>query len=420
MYERIKKVMVTHTFRQSVVTVISTFGSAGLGAVFYLLIARLIGSHEYGLFSISLTIASIAVTFADVGMSQGLVKFVARNASGNGYFPYAKLALVTKLGIGGLIGLGLWLLARPISELVLHQPEVGRLLPIVGITILGLLLFGFTVSVFQGLQRFWLWGGLQIAGNLVRLGLFGILFFTTRVDSLLAILLFASAPIAGFSLTWIWLPLSILKSKITSKHFYEFWSFNKWTAAFTITSTLASRLDTLLSARYLSLSDTGVYALATTMVAFLPQLSSAIGAVTAPKFASFNDNSTSQKYLGKAALFSLATSMAVALVMIPTALVVIRFTGRDFSASFTPFLILLLSLAIFTSLNPIRDSILYFYQKPQFFFWGNLTQAIVLVIAGLVLIPLYGVTGTALSALISHIYFGAICIWQYKILSDPK
>ncbi len=415
MYSRIKNVIATNTFRQSIITVISTFATAGLGAVFYLLLARIIGAHEYGLFSVVVSILTIVVTFTDVGMGQGLVKFVAENSGSDKYQPYVKIALFTKIIIGLVVCLALWLFAKPLAVSLLHQPEVTKLLPIAGWGILSIMLFSLSIYVFQGLQKFTLWGGLQVGANFFRLLLLGfLLLVAVKIDSVWMLVLFIAAPLSGFLLSWFWLPVSIFKAKITLVHWHNFWNFNKWTAALGITATLASRLDTLLTARFLSLSQTGVYAMAITMVAFLPQLSSAIGAVTAPKFASFSDSDHSRRYLLKATLFSFGTSLAVALAMIPAALLVIRFTGRDFSASFTPFLILLLSLAIFTSLNPVRDSILYFYKRPQFFFWANLVQAVIIIGTGFFLIPRFGIIGTALTVLISHIFFAVASILEYE------
>lgn len=103
----------THTFRQSIITVVSTFVTAGLGAVFYLLLARLIGAHEYGLFSVVVSLLTIIVTFADLGMSQSLVKFVAENSESDKYQPYVKIALFTKIAIGLAVSLALWLFAKP-------------------------------------------------------------------------------------------------------------------------------------------------------------------------------------------------------------------------------------------------------------------------------------------------------------------
>ncbi|HCH59306.1 MAG: hypothetical protein UX80_C0002G0063 [Candidatus Amesbacteria bacterium GW2011_GWA2_47_11b] len=410
----INQALQTSTFRQSVVTVFSTFATAGLGAVFYLFLARLVGAHEYGLFSVVISFLTIVATIADLGMNQGLIRFVAENSQSNQYQPYAKIALLSKLLISSIILVGFVFLAQPITGYLLHQQEVYPLLPLAGLGAVFILLFSFSTSVLQGLQKFVLWGGLQVAANFFRLVLFGTLFLILKINAYWGLILFGSAPFLGFVVSWFWLPLSIFQSKFTPRQFCNFWNFNKWTAAFVTTSVLASRLDILLSARFLSLSETGVYSLATTMVAFLPQLSGAIGAVTAPKFASFSDSSHSQKYLAKAALFSFGTSLAVALAMIPAALVVVWFIGRDFSASFTPFLILLASLAIFTSLNPVRDSIMYFYKRPQFFFWANLAQAAIIVAVGLLLIPRFGVVGTALAVLISHIFFAVASFMEYE------
>ena len=415
MYSRIKSVIMTHTFRQSVITVVSTFGTAGLGAVFYLLLARTIGSHEFGLFSVAVSILTLLVSFADVGMGQGLVKFVAENNRNNAYWPFAKIAIQTKIAIGAFFCVILWIFSHPIGNLVLHQPEVAPLLPIVGFGIFAILLFGLATYIFQGQQKFILWGGTQFGANFFRLILFGLLLSVVKIDSYLGLILFASAPLFGFLISIIWLPLiNIIKAKITREQIQKFWHFNKWTAAFTITGSLSGRIDTLLTARFLTLSDTGVYSLAVTMVAFLPQFASALGAVTAPKFASFTNSTYSSRYLLKAGLFSLGTSLIVALIMIPTALIVLWLTGRDFSAAFAPFLILLASLTLFTSLNPLRDSILYFYHLPQFFFWANLTQAAIVITMGSLLIPRFGIIGTAAAVLISHIFFAAASLWQYE------
>ena len=417
MYKKIINILNTTTVRQSFITVVSTFLAAGLGAVFYLALARVMGPREYGIFSLILTLITLSVTVAELGMSQGIIKFAAKSLGGDKHLPYLKLALLTKIGVGIILGLVLWLFPKIIAVSLLHQPDVAPLLPLAGLSILGVLLFGYSISVFQGLQKFLLWGLFQTGANLIRLIFMGLSALFVRINSFWGLVLFASAPITGFFSSWFFLPRRTLQVSVSSNHIKQFWDFSKWTAAFTITSSIAARLDMFLTARFLDLSQTGIYALAAIMASFLPQLSSAIGAVTATKFASFSDHSHSQKYLRKALLFSVGVSLTVALTLIPTALVVIRFTGKDFSVSFAPFIILLLSLAIFTSLNPIRDSILYFYHRPQFFFWTGLAQALILIIAGGLLIPAFGIMGTAVSVLISHIFMALACIWQYQQLS---
>ena len=308
MIKKISEILKTQTFRQSIITVVATFATAGFGAVFYLLLARLIGSRDYGLFSISTSILTLVVGVADLGMAQGLVKFVAENSKTSLYMSYVKIALKAKLIVGLAVWAGLWLFANPLSQLLGH-PEVAPLLPIVGLGVLSMLLFALSIYVFQGLQKFILWGGIQIGGNIFRLVIFAILILVLKIDSFWGLLLFISAPFFGFLVSWIWLPLGIFKAPVSKGQQSQFWNFNKWTSAFTIVSVLTSRMDILLTARFLSLSETGIYSLATIMVAFLPQLSSAFGAVTAPKLASFSDAKHSREYVAKATLFSLGISI---------------------------------------------------------------------------------------------------------------
>jgi O-antigen/teichoic acid export membrane protein len=413
MLKKIIEILRTNTFRQSLITTVSSFVTAGLGAIFYLILARMIGSRDYGLFSISVSVLTLLVGVVDLGMAQGLVRFVAENSRDLKYLPFAKIALKTKLIIGLSVWAILWVYAIPISRLIGH-PEIVTLLPAVGLGIISMILFSLSIFIYQGLQRFLIWGALQIGGNIFRLILLGILYFWVKIDPFWGLVLFVSAPLFGFIVSWFWLPTNIFSVHTTNKQQNQFWNYNKWTAAFTIVSVLTSRLDIMLTARFLSLSETGVYSLATVMVAFLPQLSSAFGAVTAPKLASFNDSTHSRNYVAKATLFSLGSSILVGLLMIPAALFVIWFTGKDFSQALIPFLILLVALLIFNSLNPVRDSLLYYYKLPRFFFWSNAVQGIVLIVASLILIPSLGAVGTALAVLVGHVVFAGICLWKYE------
>jgi O-antigen/teichoic acid export membrane protein len=413
MIRKISEILRTKTFQQSIITVVATFATAGLGAVFYLLLARLIGANDYGLFSISVSILTLLVGVVDLGMAQGLVRFVSENSNDLKYLAYAKIALKTKFIVGLSVWAVLWVFAGPISQLIGH-PEIKVLLPVVGLGIISMILFALAIYIFQGLQKFLLWGGLQISGNIFRLILLSLLFLWVKIDPTWGLLLFISAPLFGFIISWFWLPTKIFSAIVTKEQHSQFWNFNKWTAAFTIVSVLTSRIDILLTARFLSLSETGVYSLSTIMVAFLPQLSSAFGAVTAPKLASFSDAKHSREYVSKATLFSLGISIVVGLFMIPAALFVIWFTGKDFSQALIPFLILLIALLIFNSLNPVRDSILYYYKLPKFFFWAGLMQATALILASIILIPIWGVVGTALSVLIGQIILSVVCLWKYE------
>lgn len=415
MISKIKKIFETQTLRQAAVTSAATFLASGLGAVFYLLLAKILGPAEYGLFFLAMATLAVVTSVADLGLGPSLVRFVGANRQNRQYLPFVNLALKTKFISGLLVTITFAGLSSFLARYVFHQPALSSLLSLVGIGVLSQLLFFLPLAVFQGLQRFWLWGGFQVGVNALRLFLlvpFIIFFHLTTFQSLLV---FVAAYIVGFGISLFWMDKGLITSNATNPQIKSFWSFNKWTALTGVLMAAASRVDIFLTGRFLSLAQVGIYSLATIMVAFLPQLAGAIGAVTTAKFASFHDPESPKKYLGKAVLFVGGISVLVALAMIPVAIIVIRFAGKsDYIAAFVPFVILLVGLVIFLFTNPIRDSLMYYHTKPQFFFWLSLGQAITVFLVGWNLIPLWGVMGASLSFVAGQIFVAGTSIWYYR------
>lgn len=415
---RFQKILHTHTLRQSAITVSSMFLSAFLGAIYYIVLARMLSTSDYGLFSLGMLVLQIGVTISDLGLGQSVVRFIGQNRESNNYFPYANLALRIKFASGGLICIILSVFSDFLADKIFHQHLLANFLPFVGLGVFSLSLFGFSLSLFQGLQKFFLWGALQISVNLLRLFVLVPIFWFGFITPSFSLLSYIIAVVIFFLAGWHWINRDVLFSKITKLHIQAFFSYNLWTALFGIVSTLVSRIDTFLVARYLTLSHTGVYSLAVTMNTFMPQLSTAIGAVTSAKLAGFKDRQTERKYLIKATIFSAGIGLSTAFLMLPVALVVIRFTNNaDYSLAFNPFVFLLISSIIFTALNPIRDSILYYFAKPKFFFWANLAQGLALLIISPLLIRQFETTGSAISVLISQVLFAVLCLWYYNNVS---
>lgn len=418
MYKKIKSLLNTHTVRQSVITSFSTFTTAGLGAVYYLLLARLLGPEKYGLMTLSLQIMLAVTPLADLGTGTAMVRFIGEKTTD--YKSFTSVAFRIKLFTGVLSILLLTLGANFISVNLFREPRLATLLPLVGLGVIVIMLFNFSVAILQGLQKFVAWGGVQIGANIIRILLLGVIYVVGLISPSAAILIFIISFIIGFLFSWRWLDKSTITSKVTRNTFEEFWRFNKWTALFTIAASISSRLDSFFTARYLNITQVGIYSLAITMSSFLPQVASALGAVTAPKFSRFSSNKESNIYLKKTLPFALVVSVGVSLLMVPAGLFVVWFTGRDFSSAMTPFIILLISMVIFAGSGPLRDSLLYSYKKPQIFFYAAVIQGFVVSISGIFLIPKYGITGAAISTLLSQVSILIICIFSYIRLNNKK
>jgi len=58
--------------------------------------------------------------------------------------------------------------------------------------------------------------------------------------------------------------------------------------------------------------------------------------------------------------------------------------------------------------SPLRDSLLYYYSRPDFIFWISIGHSLVTLISGLILLPIYGLVGAAISNLLGQAFLNLI------------
>ena len=71
-------VLKTSTFQQSSVTFISTMLVGVLGAVFYIITARILGPADFGVMSVAISTMALVTSIGNLGTDTGLVNFVTR------------------------------------------------------------------------------------------------------------------------------------------------------------------------------------------------------------------------------------------------------------------------------------------------------------------------------------------------------
>jgi PST family polysaccharide transporter len=113
-------------------------GNFGVG----ILLARLLAPSEFGIFAVALTVQTIVVTFAELGMSSDLIR--------NGDIDRRAGTVTTVAAInGGLLALSMSLLATPIASLL----GSAQAAPTVRVMSLTLVLAGLSVVPYAKLQR---------------------------------------------------------------------------------------------------------------------------------------------------------------------------------------------------------------------------------------------------------------------------
>lgn len=398
----LKKVFSSTTWKQSQITLIGTLINGVLGALFYVLMARYLGPSDFGLLIISITTLTLIADIADSGTNTGLIRFVSShlNSDKDKAFKFLKLGLEVKL-VAWLIILVVGFYFSPfIANSIFLKNDLLIPFRLVMVGIGGALLFTFATSSLQSFQKYFLWSFVNITSNLLRLVFVFLLLFSQQLNLITGLISYISLPFLGFSVSLLFLPTrQILGVKNELSVAGQFFKFNRWVALFTIIAAVSSRLDTFLNARLLNSEEVGIYAAASQLTQFIPQLVGALGVVVAPKFASFQSKDEMLVYFKKIQVMVLGLSLTIILA-IPLSFYVIPFLyGASYYKAIAPFIILLSSMVIFLLSVPLHNSIIFFFGRSDIFVWIALMHLLIVGCLGYFLIGNYGVVGTALTVL---------------------
>ncbi len=415
------KVFKTKTFRQSGITFSGIFISGALGAIFFIILARHLGPVSFGIFSVSIAALTLISDIGNIGTNTGVVRFVGKyiQKEKKKALRFLKLGLKVKIVVWLLLFILGWRLIPWIVEAILRKPELLFPLRLAIIGVGGALLFSFSTFAIQAIQRFWIWSGLHVSINFLRLLGAGLLISLGLLSLESSLIIYIIFLFLGFFLGLLFLP-NFLPIKGENKVSREFFSYNKWVALFILIAAISSRLDIFLSTRLLSLKEVGIYSVAISLAAIVPQIVSALATVAAPKLAGFTNVKQAISYLKKLQVFSIGLAVAGILIGIPLAYFLIPVLyGSEYIASIIPFAILLLAQAIFLISVPAHTSVIYYFSYPKLFVWISLGHLLIIAGLGWVLISSYGFIGAALAVLIGNIFnFLVPAIWALRRFSS--
>lgn len=398
----LKSILKTATFRQSSITFTGTILNGLLGALFYIVIARILGPAQFGLLTVAIVTVTLIADIADIGTNTGLIRFVSSNLTHNKEkaLKFLKLSLEIKLIVWVISFFVIFLSAPILANQIFHKEELINPLRLVSLGVGGALLFSFATSSLQAFQKYFLWSVVNVVTNLLRLIFILILGFYVTVNVEGSLLIYIILPFFGFFLTLFILPTrKIFSARNEYSLSKELFSYNIPVAIFTFIAAISARLDTFLTASLLTARDVGIYGAAHQLVQVVPQLISALGVVAAPKFASFENINKMMEYFKKFQLF-VSGIVLLGIVAIPIAVYLIPIIyGQEYIESIGPFVILLLAMLVFLFSIPVHNSIIFYFGRPDVFIWVSIGHLILIAGLGYFMISNFGIIGASLTVL---------------------
>ncbi len=398
----LKSILSTATFKQSQITVTGTLINGLLGFGFFIFLARFLGPSDFGLFIIAITTMVLIADIADIGTNTGLIRFVSANLAANNdkAYRFLKLSLKIKFITWVISFIAVFFLAPFLAREVFHKMELILPLQLAGFGVGSALFFTFATSSLQAYQKYFLWSVVNILTNALRLLLILALGYFLILDLQSSLITYIALPFFGFFITLLILPTrKIIQSKNEFSLSKELFQYNIPVAIFTMIAAFSAKLDTYLTAVLLSSKEVGIYGLANQLVVFLPQLVSALGLVSSPKFASFQNNEQMLVYFKK---FQLLVSGLVVLgiLTIPISTFIIPLMLGQYQETVIPFTILFIAQLIFLFSIPVHHSVIFYFGRPDVFIWVSIGHLILIGGLGYLLISIYGVLGASITVLV--------------------
>ncbi|QQG43457.1 MAG: oligosaccharide flippase family protein [Candidatus Daviesbacteria bacterium] len=396
-----KLALQTKTLKDSFVTTSGTVINGVLGILFYILVARSLGSENFGIFTIAVATITILADIGSLGIDTGIIRFISKYLNGK-YKLFLKLGLEIKILVWLTVAIFGWLIAPILAQSFFGKSELVQPLRMSLLGAGGAMFFSFIATSFQGLQKYWVWSAFNITSNSIRLVLILLLSLTVGLTLENTLIIYIVIPFIFFFLGLFLLP-NFLVEKNEQSVIKEFFKFNRWMILLTIVAALGARVDTFMAAKFLSIGQVGLYGVALQVAGVLPQLIFALAAVVAPKFASFNTRSQAWNYFKKVELLVLGLAF-LGILLIPVAnLLIPLIYGSVFEGSVRAFTILFIAQLLFLLSVPAHQSIFYYFAKPQVFVIFSIINLLMVIFLSIKLIPLWGIEGAAATVLVGNI-----------------
>ena len=378
--------------------------SAFFAFLFTLFVSRSLSVSEFGIFSAAANLIVIISSLSDLGISSGIVNFVAKHlAKGKRETSekYIKAAFLLKFVITFILVVLVGVFAPFVSKFLLATGEVNIAYWVAGISI-GIFLWGFFPNILQAQKRF-------LASVIVDLSLviprailgFALLLMgvLTLDNALLTFFVsFVFVVIVGFKLVGV----SFLKTRPEKKIYMDVLKFSGWLGVNRFISGISGRLDIQMLAVLVGATSTGLYSIPARLASFVVVLVSSFSAVLAPRLAAFDDREKEKTYIAKAVLASLAVVVGIVLWIIIAKPFILILFGEKYLGAVPIFQALTASMIPFVFTIPSVTAIIYSMKKPIYIGVFSFFQLAAIFVLNLVFIPKYGVFGPTLTFAITN------------------
>ena len=395
--------------RQSLVFFAGTIFSAAAAYFFKVYLARVLGAEALGVYALGMTIVGFVTVFSSLGLPRAALRYVsAYSATGKTALLRGFLAQsLVALGLCNALLAGAMYFAGPrIAVRFYHAPQLAPyigwfvLIMLIGVltAFLGQVLGGYKNVTRRTVINNFIGSPVMMTATVVLV----VLGFGLRGYIVAQLLSAALVLVVYGTLVWKLTPKVDSTSRVLPLE-REVISFSAAALGLAFLDFFISQADRVLIGRYLDVRDVGIYAVAWSMVAYLPIVLSSVNQIFAPTISDLHARGQ-RELLGRMfqtlTKWTLGLTVPLAAVMIIFAAPLMRIFGPDFELG-APILVIgavgqLVNCGVGSS-----GIMLLMSGNQRSLIWVQGASAVIMVALNLLLIPYWGIVGAALASAIT-------------------
>ena len=391
---------------------------------FGVLIARVIGVEQYGLYTLGITVALIASNIAMLGLQVGMVRFLPpaiHEKDDSAIRGILQVCVGFPVLFSLILAFGLFLLASPIANLVFHDPRLIPALRIVSLLIpLDTLAFmAYTITISFKMPKYSVIANniiAPLAKLLLAAGFLAVGFSTNGVLVSQVIASVAALVVMIYFVNSLFSLKRIIGStrRNTSKILrYSFPAYLGW-----IVNTVRSNLSIMMLGLIGLTAGVGVFAAASRFSMIGTMFYLAVGNISTPIIADLHSRgevSQMSAYYKTTTRWLVIFNLPIFLTAVLFAKPLLSIFGDDFTAGATSMMILAIGTLVYTCTG-IGSNILDMTDHPKVNMVNSFIMVFITIGLNIVLIPRWGINGaaaaTALSSTVNNI-FCLLEVWYF-------
>ena len=398
------------------------------GFVFQWLITTYYGSEQLGMLLSSISVLAMVLLIGKLGLDTANLRFVAQYKVQNAFSTIKQIRLKSLpviLVMAILANAALFFLAEILAEKVFQRPDLANPIQLISFAIVPMAIYQFNAEGLRGLKRIKEYAFLANAGRFVFGAIaFVVAFFILRTELEPSVLFVTGCAITAVFSIWLWRKeFEKVLANNPEDESTELVSYNnifKLSIPLLLASSTAFLMnwtDTLILTYFQPSEDVAVYNIALKFAMVGKVVLMAINSIAAPKFAEFygqNDLKGLGKVVRQSTKLIFWTSVPLLLLFMLFPGFFLGIYGDEYLAG-TTCLMLLAGAQFFSAISGSVGNILQMTGKQQVFQNIILVSMIINVGINLILIPMHGILGAAISGFLTIVLrnlFSVIYIYR--------